>query len=213
ARVQAGNLARASRTPSAVITDEAERSAQDGGTSASAAVSSEQTRSMAQQIEYQLARARSAAGSGAPGAISRSSDVSAPILSAMRRSHPDKRFDLVNHAGPEAAWPVDPVDSSESLSNLIDNAGKSSESRVQSVIGEDGSVRVMDDGPGLAVGGIARAFEIGSRFDPGKPGSGSGLAIAHDIATAYGSSSTSENRPSPAHGLIVQLRARGPTDP
>jgi signal transduction histidine kinase len=56
-------------------------------------------------------------------------------------------------------------------------------------------------------------FEIGSRFDPGKPGSGLGLAIAHDIATAYGLSLTLENRPSPAHGLIVQLRARGPTDP
>ncbi|MBF5091796.1 HAMP domain-containing histidine kinase [Novosphingobium sp. NBM11] len=213
ARVQAGNLAHALRTPLAVITDEAERLAQDGGTSASAAVLLEQTRLMAQQIEYQLARARSAAGSGAPGAISRLSDVLAPILSAMRRLHPDKRFDLVNHAGPEAAWPVDPVDLSELLSNLIDNAGKWSESRVQLVIGEDGSVRVIDDGPGLAVGDIARAFEIGSRFDPGKPGSGLGLAIAHDIATAYGLSLTLENRPSPAHGLIVQLRARGPTDP
>jgi signal transduction histidine kinase len=34
ARVQAGNLAHALRTPLAVITDEAERLAQDGGTSA-----------------------------------------------------------------------------------------------------------------------------------------------------------------------------------
>jgi signal transduction histidine kinase len=121
---------------------------------------------MAQQIEYQLAR--SAAGSGAPGAISRLSDVLAPILSAMRRLHPDKRFDLVNHAGP-AAWPVDPVDLSELLSNLIDNAGKWSESRVQLVIGEDGSVRVIDDGPGLAVGDIARASKLAAASIPASP--------------------------------------------
>ncbi|MEJ2408177.1 MAG: hypothetical protein P8Y48_02280 [Novosphingobium sp.] len=70
ARVEAGNLAHALRTPLAVITDEAERLSQAEQTSASARTLLEQSHAMVQQIEYRLARARSAASARGPGTLS-----------------------------------------------------------------------------------------------------------------------------------------------
>jgi signal transduction histidine kinase len=52
----------------------------------------------------------------------------------------------------------------------------------------DGSVTasVIDDGSGMSKDELARAFEIGSRFDESKSGTGLGLAIARDLADAMG---------------------------
>lgn len=185
ARVQAGNLAHSLRTPLAVITDEAERLAAQPATRDPGEHLLRQSAIMVQQIEYQLARARSAAMAKTSGQSSTLPDICAPLLSAMRKLHPGVVFAL--HGGPVRVG-VDPVDLSELLSILLDNAGKWATSRVEIAIAPEEArciVAITDDGPGMTEAEIADAFGIGVRHDPARPGSGLGLAIAHDIAEAY----------------------------
>lgn len=207
-RVEAGNLAHALRTPLAVILDEAERLARDPATARSAAVQLQQAQRMVEQIEFRLARARSAAGAGVPGSISRLSQILPPILSAMRRLHPAITFRFNDALSDSATLPVDPVDLSELLSNLIDNAGKWAESTVEVALGgteDDLIVTITDDGPGMTAQQIEQAGTIGLRFDETRPGAGLGLAIAHDIANTYGLDLTLSPRADGLPGLMVTV--------
>jgi signal transduction histidine kinase len=190
ARVQAGNLAHSLRTPLAIITDEAERLAERPGSGDAAQVLLDQAGAMEQQIEYQLARARSSAGQPASGRATQLPDVALPILSAMRRLHPDKRFRLEAQGCNGVTLPLDAVDYAELLSILLDNAGKwaASEVVLAFTVGAAGGITatISDDGPGLPAESLERAFELGVRFDPAMPGTGLGLAIARDLAGTLG---------------------------
>lgn len=208
ARVQAGNLAHSLRTPLAVMMDEAERLADTPGCSQSAGVLIEQAHMMEQQIEYQLARARASVGSRAPGTVSRLPDLLLPVLNAMKRLHPNKHFELAG-GGQEITLPVDPVDLSEVLSILLDNAGKWALKNVTvEVNAPDGDaieIGIRDDGKGMTPDQIASAFVVGTRFDPGMPGSGLGLAIAKDMCEAMRAEIDLISSPS---GLAAKLRFR-----
>lgn len=206
ARVQAGNLAHSLRTPLAIITDEAERLATHSQCMAAGAVLLDQASAMEQQIEYQLARARSAAGRRPSGRGVVLPDVMLPILRAMERLHPDKRFMLDTSGCKGMALPVDPVDYAEVLSILLDNAGKWARLDVTVTLACDrvggSAVIIADDGPGIPEAMIERAFGVGTRFDPDVAGSGLGLAIARDLCDAMGLELTLANG---ALGLIATL--------
>lgn len=188
ARVQAGNLAHSLRTPLAVITDEAERMADKDSCKDSGKVLLDQARAMEQQIDYQLARARTVSGQAHVPRRVCLPDVAVPILRAMERLHPDKQFTLDSSQCNMLELPLDAVDYSELLSILLDNAGKwaTNEVRLTFTCYENGAVtaQIIDDGPGMTESELAQAFEIGSRFDHNKRGSGLGLAIARDLADA-----------------------------
>lgn len=189
ARVQAGNLAHSLRTPLAVVFDEAERLAEIDQSKASARILIDQAQMMEQQIEFQLARARACGGARAPGTVCHFPELLLPILNAMRRLHPDKRFELIGDTNKEITVPIDPVDLSELISILLDNAGKWAHQSIQVDLTPkpDGlEIKIHDDGDGMTPEQIAEAFNIGTRFDPGKPGSGLGLAIAREISDAIG---------------------------
>lgn len=210
ARVQAGNLAHSLRTPLAIITDEAERLAAHAASRAAGAVLLDQAGAMEQQIEYQLARARSAVGRKPSGPGVRVPDVAGPILRAMERLHPGKQFILEDTGCRDMVLPVDATDYAEVLSILLDNAGKWAVRNVTlSFACESGggcTARIADDGPGLPEGRIAAAFEVGTRFDPAVPGSGLGLAIAKDLCAAMGLELDLANG---AAGLVATLRHTG----
>jgi len=207
ARVEAGNLAHALRTPLAIITDEAERLAQVPGMAPAGKVLLEQGETMVQQIEYQLARARSAAGARGPGTVSRITEVLPPIVSAMRRLHPERNFSSrIDETAEDAALPIDPVDLSELLSIVIDNAGKWARSDVRVAVERQADrvvVTVDDNGPGIAAENLASVFDVGTRFDTTVGGNGLGLAIAREIANAYGIELVLENRDAQSGGLRV----------
>lgn len=189
ARVEAGNLAHALRTPLSVITDEAERLALDPRTEATAKVLLSQSGTMVQQVEYRLARARAAASGAGPGAFSTPGEVLGPVLSALQRLHRERHFVFDAGGCEEAILRIDPVDLSELLSILLDNAAKWSREEVRVMLARDAgslTVRIRDDGPGLTREQIGQAFEVGTRFDAQTPGFGLGLAIARDIALANG---------------------------
>ncbi len=207
ARVQAGNLAHSLRTPLAVVTDEAERLADGGDPSHSGRALLDQARMMEQQIEYQLARSRFAGGAHVPGASSRMPELLLPILTAMRRLHPEIDFALSAEQCDGATLPFDPVDLSELMSILLDNAGKWARAQVTVSLrcGEAGAfdVAIVDDGPGMSEDQIAAAFEVGTRFDPDKPGSGLGLAIAREISMAMNARLTLKSSPG---GMTAAIR-------
>jgi len=206
ARVQAGNLAHSLRTPLAIITDEAERLEERGECRQAGAVMLDQARTMEQQIEYQLARARSSAGRKPSGQGVVLPALALPILRAMERLHPGKTFTLQLDTDRDKALPLDPVDYAEVLSILLDNAGKWARRDVVLTVASesDGAVTVTirDDGPGIPEGLIDRAFEVGARFDPAVTGSGLGLAIARDLCDAMGIELVLENGTS---GLVATL--------
>jgi signal transduction histidine kinase len=185
-RVQAGNLAHSLRTPLAVITDEAERLGEAEGGAEPSRVLLEQARSMEQQIDFQLARARSSTGQPYSARWVRLPDVAQPILRAMNRLHPGKVFTLDTGKCEGVELPLDAVDYAELLSILLDNAGKWATNGVTLEFvcepGRSVTARIIDDGKGMSDAELAKAFEIGSRFDADKSGTGLGLAIARDLA-------------------------------
>ncbi|MBW8295747.1 HAMP domain-containing sensor histidine kinase [Sphingopyxis sp.] len=207
ARVQAGNLAHSLRTPLAIITDEAERLSERSECRAAGAVLLDQASAMTQQIEYQLARARSSAGKKHSGRGVMVPDVAAPILRAMQRLHPDKQFKMLADGCNGLVLPLDAVDFAAILSILLDNAGKWASRDVTLSFAGAGAdsctVRIEDDGPGIPENLLEQAFAVGTRFDPDVAGSGLGLAIAQDLCAAMGAELTLANG---ARGLIATLR-------
>ena len=114
----------------------------------------------------------------------------------------------------------DPMDLSEMLANLIDNACKWGTHTVAIRGFRDGSanqvvIAIDDDGPGLPPESIDVVFRVGKRLDEQVPGSGLGLAIVRDLAQLYGGEIQLER--STRHGLsailkLPQARAAGSGD-
>ena len=150
----------------------------------------EQARTMEQQIEYQLARARASSGMARGEHRVIVPDVAQPILKAMQRLHPEKEFHLQIEGFDKMILPIDRIDYAELLAILLDNAGKWAKSKVTLIFKADTAdsltASIHDDGPGMTDDQIERATEPGIRFDASKPGSGLGLAIAKEIADSLG---------------------------
>lgn len=179
---------------------------QDGGRASGAALLT-QARAIEQQIEYQLARARSAVGQKYAGRGVEIPDVGLPILRAMRRLHPDKQFTREANDCEGVILPINAVDFAEVLAILLDNAGKWARTNVALTFSCDASggctTRIVDDGPGIPEALLKEAFEVGSRFDPEMAGTGLGLAIAKDLCGAIGADLNLSNG---VTGLIAELR-------
>ena len=188
ARVQAGNLAHSLRTPLAVIMDEAEQLQGAPATRSSGETLLTQSAAIGAQVDFHLARARLIAQVGtASGQGAMLPDVFEPILRAMRRLYPDQHFTLSSFPKEPMRLPVDPVQLSELLSNLIDNAAKWAEREVDITVSQTAAhlmITIKDDGPGMTAAQVEQSFAIGTRFSTDKPGAGLGLAIAKELASA-----------------------------
>ena len=187
-RTLAGRLAHGLRTPLAAILDEAEQ-LQAAGHRGPAAVMVREIQRMTRQIDYHLARVRSAGAARTTGNRASMRATVAPVLSAMRRIHRERgiTFDLVE--SPDLTVACDPLDLTEIVSNLVDNAGKWAASRCTvgwSRTGANATLVVDDDGKGIAPDLRQQAFAVGERLDDAQPGSGLGLAIARDLARYNG---------------------------
>jgi signal transduction histidine kinase len=190
ARAQAGNLAHALKTPLAVLTDEAYRLTNHGQDD-SAQVILQQCQRMQRHIDYQIARTRAAASRSVPGVHAPVAAAVNNIVSAMKRLYCAKNPRIDVDIGLDVITQCDPLDLSEMLANLIDNACKWCASRViikARTEQETGQavVIVEDDGPGLPPEARELVFKIGERLDERVPGSGLGLPIVRDLAQLYG---------------------------
>ena len=207
ARAQAGNLAHALKTPLAVLTDEAYR-LQTLGEEEAAQIILQQCQRMQREIDYQIARARAAASRAVPGVNSLVLPAVNNIVTAMQRLHSEKAPRIDVEVDPECVVLCDPMDLSEMLANLIDNACKWCSGRVvigASVDGPAGQavIAVEDDGAGLPADARDMVFQIGQRLDERVPGSGLGLPIVRDLAQLYGGEVTLKD--SPLGGLHAAL--------
>ncbi len=202
ARMHAGNLAHALKTPLTVLVNAA--TARDPELSG---LVHRETRVMQRQVEHHLARAR-AIGRRAAG-LSRAEvwPSAESVLRAVTRLYEDVRFDL--DGKPQATVAIERQDLDEILGNLIENAAKYGGGSVFVTIDAEPEAKqcviwVEDDGIGIPEANRTDIFDRGARLDTGKPGTGLGLAIVRDVAEIYAGSVTlgeSED----LGGLLVKL--------
>jgi signal transduction histidine kinase len=207
ARMHAGNLAHALKTPMSVLMNEAAAGSPDLADTVVRELST-----MRRHIDHHLARARAM---GRRTAATARADVWPSLerlITAIERIYAERGV-VIDLAGDRTAvFRGERQDLEELAGNLIDNAAKYGGGRVFVTVargeGADAgflSITVEDDGHGIPVKLREGLFERGARLDTGKPGTGLGLAIVRDVAGIYGGSvalSTSED----LGGLMATLR-------
>jgi signal transduction histidine kinase len=136
-------------------------------------------------IERELKRARFA-GDGTQRRFVPREHV-AELLDALRQLYRERGLQIRSGALPEGTLPFDHEDMLELLGNLLDNACKWASRQVLLEIWfDDGlTIRVADDGPGVADSEQAALLRRGSRLDEQEAGHGLGLAIVKDLVSDY----------------------------
>ncbi len=199
-----GNLGHALKTPLAVLMSVLRREELQRQPELSA-VLKEQLEYIDQRISRELTRAR-LSGEALPGAYFNCAEELPGLFQLMNRVHGDV-LTLHWHATAELRLPYERDDILEMLGNLLDNACKWADSRVELSIESDGEsycVRVDDDGPGIEESQREQVQQRGSRLDEHSAGHGLGLGIVRDIVeTLHG---TLQLLNSPLGGLRVEIR-------
>jgi signal transduction histidine kinase len=184
ARTHVGNLAHALKTPLSVLTN----AVAGGNTGESRRLTETVRRQIAimhRHVDHYLVRARTAAMGGVLGARTELRPVVEDLSRTLQRIHSDHRVQIAIEGGEGLYFRGERQDLEEMLGNLVDNACKWADSRVQiAMSAANGRLRVAvdDDGPGLTPEQREAAFGRGQRLDQAVPGSGLGLAIVRDIA-------------------------------
>ena len=206
ARVQAGNLAHALKTPLAILMDEGQELQKAGQVDAGRLLI-QQCGQMQRQIEYQVARARAATRVMLSMATKTGPKIH-NIIAALSRLHQDRSIAFELNGSEDLLVACDPEDFSEMMGNLIDNAAKWAQSKIiVSIQKVNSSVRIVieDDGPGVPPESVETVFEIGKRLDECKPGSGLGLAITRDLTTLYGGRAWIEHSELGGAAAVIEL--------
>src|SRR4051812_32509096 len=189
ARTHVGNLAHALKTPLSVIMNEAATR-----TDPFAVKVTEQTDIMRDQVVRHLERARIAARASVVGTVTDVGPVVTALARTMEKIHRARGIAIDVDAPQEARFRGERQDLEEMVGNLVDNACKWAQSRVNLEVvsaradGTAPAVRLVidDDGPGLTPQEREQVGNRGSRLDETKPGSGLGLSIVVELAQLYG---------------------------
>jgi signal transduction histidine kinase len=209
ARARAADLAHGLKTPLAVLASDAAELRSRGEVAVADEIAA-LAEGMTRHVERELARAR--AGARVRGrALQLMRPVAEQVVGVLRRTPRGERIDWRIRMPEDLAAPVDPQDLAELLGNLAENAAKWAASQVRiegDRAGGEVTLRVEDDGPGLADEQIATALARGERLDRTQPGSGLGLAIVADLADAYGAALSLKR--SSLGGLGAEIRFRRP---
>jgi len=182
-RTHVGNLAHALKTPISVMLAEART--RPGPL---AEVVERQAASMQGQVDYHLRRARAAARSAVTGERSSVAEVLDELTRMLERVFPEGEIDW--DADDDLFFLGERQDLQEMAGNLMENACKWRRRRVKASAAmiAPGRLRltVEDDGAGLPAEARETAIKRGQRLDENTPGSGLGLSIVSELATAYG---------------------------
>jgi two-component system sensor histidine kinase PhoQ len=117
------------------------------------------------------------------------------LRAALAKVYADKRVVISLAVSAGTAYPIDAADFLELAGNLADNACKYGRTRVvlsatawaAAAWRRPGLVlEVEDDGAGIPAGERGRVLQRGARADETVAGQGIGLAVAREIAQAYG---------------------------
>ncbi|MCW8839482.1 MAG: sensor histidine kinase, partial [Gammaproteobacteria bacterium] len=184
ARTRAGNLAHALKTPLSILANAASRPDDK-----LPGLVREQVAMARRQIDHHLAHARAAAAARVPGMRSEVRPLLESLLHVMQRLHQDKSINAT--LDKDSIAPIfrgEKQDLQEMLGNLLENAWKWSRGRVHITLersGEQFTIIIDDDGPGLPAEQRQTVLARGVRADEQVPGSGLGLAIVSDLAELY----------------------------
>jgi len=201
ARLHAGNLAHALKTPLTVLVNSA-----TGNNEPLAETVRREAATMQRQVEHHLARARAVGRRGAAQARANVRESVDSVSRAVAALYPDVRLDAAGDK--DLVVCVERQDLDELIGNLLENAAKYGGGSVFVTIERDGAmaeILVEDDGPGISPADRTRIFDRGVRLDSGKPGTGLGLAIVRDVAEIYGGSIALEESED-LGGLLVRLK-------
>ena len=198
-----GNLGHALKTPLAVLMSVLHREELQKYPELSALMK-EQLQQIEQRIQRELIRAR-LSGEALPGAFFECGQELAGLFQLMNRLHGEV-LTLTWQAAAHLRLPYERDDILEMLGNLLDNACKWADSRVELTIEQldgDYCVRVDDDGPGIEESQRQQVQQRGSRLDEQSAGHGLGLGIVRDIVETLGG--TLQLLDSPLGGLRVEI--------
>lgn len=208
ARTHVGNLAHALKTPLSVLLNET-----SARSDPLAEKVHEQALVMRDQVQHHLERARIAARVAVVGTISDVSPVVDGLARTMPKIHHDRALSIETRIVDEVKFSGERQDFEEMLGNLVDNACKWANSRVEIEVfaqpkesAEDRAyfhVLIDDDGPGLPPEMREQLPMRGRKLDESKPGSGLGLSIVTDLAALYGGRLSYGK--APIGGLRVEL--------
>jgi signal transduction histidine kinase len=201
ARLHAGNLAHALKTPLTVLVNSATSSDSD-----LAETVRREAATMQRQVDHHLARARAVGRRGAAQARAVVWDSVESVSRAVAALYPGVRLDAEGDR--QLVARVERQDLDELVGNLLENAAKYGGGSVFVTIGHEAGmaeILIEDDGAGISPVDRVRIFDRGVRLDSGKPGTGLGLAIVRDVAEIYGGSIALEESED-LGGLLVRLR-------
>ncbi|PZO82142.1 MAG: sensor histidine kinase [Mesorhizobium amorphae] len=164
---------------------------------------------MDRMIRHHLTRARAATlGEGTSRAQVAARARLSELLSVMHAMHRTRPVQGSLTEGQPVAIACEEQDFDEMFGNLLDNAFKWARSKVAVSVVEEGrfaSIRIADDGPGLAPDEMPEALRPGRRIDEATPGFGFGLPIARELVELYGGS-LALDRSETLGGLSVTVR-------
>ena len=209
ARTQAGNLAHALKTPLSVLANAA--NAPEKRDDDLARLVASQVDTVRKQVDYHLSRAQAAASVQVPGMRTAVEPVIRGLVRVMQRVYADRNLEFaVVSADVTLVFRGEEQDLQEMLGNLIDNASKWANSRIEiqaRAEQERLTISVDDDGKGIVPDKRDTVLQRGVRVDQQVSGSGLGLAIVDDLARMYGGQLTLAD--SPLGGLRASLSLPG----
>ena len=176
-----GDLAHSLKTPLAVL-----QSGLKSGNTADDSMK-EQISRMNSIVEYQLQRAATA-GTSTSAKLLKIEPVINRMLESLKKVYRDKDITLNVLAEDKLTFKGDEGDLMELLGNLLDNAYKWADERIDIIAESEGpklSIRVLDDGPGIEPEQAQKLLERGVRADQNIAGHGIGLSIVHNIVDVY----------------------------
>lgn len=181
------DLAHSLKTPLAVMRGQIENP-QEQTLEEITKVIDEQVGRMSAIVDHQLRRA-SAQVTQTSGTAVPITPIIERLVNAMHKVYYHKGVHCTYHVDGPLGFHGDEADFMELVGNLIDNACKYGEKRVQIAckrVGNQLEMSVEDDGAGVAADVRQAVLTRGTRADSTTPGQGIGLAVAVDILTSYG---------------------------
>jgi signal transduction histidine kinase len=206
ARSRAADLAHALKTPLSVVTATAHR-LRNGGNSADANALEDVAEEMSVRTDYQLRLARLRLRGGGQVLSASLNAAVLRTLGVLRKTEAGERIFWRIDLGAESVVDIDRYDLLELVGNLLENATKWAQSRIDvssTQIAENAELCIADDGPGMSDAQIAALGQRGVRLDENRSGSGFGLAIAMEIAEL--NRGAIELGRSDLGGLLVKVR-------
>jgi len=155
----------------------------------------EQVDRMDEIVRYQLRKPAASATKLVLAPVAVEDEVKR-LVEGLRKVYRDKQPEISTDVRPGVQFRGDTGDFLELAGNLLDNACKWCEKRVQislePAVNPSGGMlmSVDDDGPGVPENAVDALLNRGTRLDESTPGHGIGLAIVKDIASSYGGSVT-----------------------